>query len=449
MFPRLPGIPDLATPDWGDAVPLKPGEVPVFHACGVTACEVLKNAKLPLAVTHAPGYMFVGDLTTEAMKGWEVPGMEQALRRLGQPLAGAGPPPGGGAKNHGTVGNGDHDQQPGTTIVSYTLPGGRLRSISRKELDEGYDTGGHNADILDVFKTKASARSEAEYMRLLPPSASHENFLDLRYGDRPEERMDFLVATVESTAPSSSLPARPATVLWIHGGGWQIPNPKEVNAWVGAGLRTRNVNFALLEYSAHSPANLPIATQCQQAIRAVQWLSAKLKTGSLPGDPELLFVGGHSAGGHLAAVCGLHAESSRLLAGVLSVAGVGDLAPIQKSYLDRPWGGGQRGGRGVRLTDGEVLAFSPARMIRAIGREKGVVPVVPPLITAAGSAEIPELVRQTREELAEVWREIGGFCQELEIPGYRHFDISTSRRSSPRYSACSSTGKARCWNQNL
>lgn len=65
--PAAIGIEDLAKPTYGDAVPIHPGEVPVFWACGVTPQEVLLRAKLPLAITHSPGHMFVTDLREEGL----------------------------------------------------------------------------------------------------------------------------------------------------------------------------------------------------------------------------------------------------------------------------------------------------------------------------------------------------------------------------------------------
>jgi len=59
------GIADLQRPDYGDAVELRPGEVPVFWACGVTPQVALTAARLPLAITHAPGCMLVTDLLNE------------------------------------------------------------------------------------------------------------------------------------------------------------------------------------------------------------------------------------------------------------------------------------------------------------------------------------------------------------------------------------------------
>jgi uncharacterized protein YcsI (UPF0317 family) len=55
------GITDLGAPDFGDPVTVKPGEVPVFWACGVTPQAVVIGAKPPLAIFHAPGHMFITD----------------------------------------------------------------------------------------------------------------------------------------------------------------------------------------------------------------------------------------------------------------------------------------------------------------------------------------------------------------------------------------------------
>mmetsp|Transcript_19347 Transcript_19347/g.57493 ORF Transcript_19347/g.57493 Transcript_19347/m.57493 type:complete len:312 (-) Transcript_19347:25-960(-) len=60
--PAALGVADLGRPDFGDAVTVAPGEVPVFWACGVTPQSALAAARLPLAITHAPGHMLVLDL---------------------------------------------------------------------------------------------------------------------------------------------------------------------------------------------------------------------------------------------------------------------------------------------------------------------------------------------------------------------------------------------------
>lgn len=60
--PAAIGIRDIARPDFGDAVAIGPGEVPVFWACGVTPQQAIRAARPPLAITHQPGAMLVTDL---------------------------------------------------------------------------------------------------------------------------------------------------------------------------------------------------------------------------------------------------------------------------------------------------------------------------------------------------------------------------------------------------
>jgi uncharacterized protein YcsI (UPF0317 family) len=57
------GIADLSHPDFGDPVTVRADEVPVFWACGVTPQAVAMEAKPELMLTHAPGHMFITDLT--------------------------------------------------------------------------------------------------------------------------------------------------------------------------------------------------------------------------------------------------------------------------------------------------------------------------------------------------------------------------------------------------
>jgi uncharacterized protein YcsI (UPF0317 family) len=59
--PAAIGIEDISRPDYGDAVEIRDGEVPVFWACGVTPQAVAAASRPELMLTHAPGHMFVTD----------------------------------------------------------------------------------------------------------------------------------------------------------------------------------------------------------------------------------------------------------------------------------------------------------------------------------------------------------------------------------------------------
>lgn len=66
--PAAIGIKDINKPDFGDPVEIKPGEVPVFWACGVTPQSVLMNVKPDFVITHAPGHMLITDVKNADLK---------------------------------------------------------------------------------------------------------------------------------------------------------------------------------------------------------------------------------------------------------------------------------------------------------------------------------------------------------------------------------------------
>ena len=64
--PAKIGIQDLAKPDWGDAVPVEQGKIPVFWACGVTPQVAIEKARMPICITHKPGHMLITDIAEDA-----------------------------------------------------------------------------------------------------------------------------------------------------------------------------------------------------------------------------------------------------------------------------------------------------------------------------------------------------------------------------------------------
>ena len=66
--PALIGIADITKPDFGDSVEIHAGDVPVFWPCGVTPQAAIMAAKPELAITHAPGHMFLTDVRNSVLK---------------------------------------------------------------------------------------------------------------------------------------------------------------------------------------------------------------------------------------------------------------------------------------------------------------------------------------------------------------------------------------------
>lgn len=66
--PAQIGIVDIGKPDFGDSVEIHDGDVPVFWPCGVTPQAAIMTAKPELAITHAPGHMFLTDVRNSTLK---------------------------------------------------------------------------------------------------------------------------------------------------------------------------------------------------------------------------------------------------------------------------------------------------------------------------------------------------------------------------------------------
>ncbi len=66
--PEAIGIGSLDQPDFGDAVTVKEGEVPVFWACGVTPQAAVMASGPDLCITHAPGHMLITDMKNICLK---------------------------------------------------------------------------------------------------------------------------------------------------------------------------------------------------------------------------------------------------------------------------------------------------------------------------------------------------------------------------------------------
>ena len=66
-FPAAIGIADINKPDYGDAVPIGDGELPVFWACGVTPQAAIAQVKPEFCITHAPGSMLITDLRNTSL----------------------------------------------------------------------------------------------------------------------------------------------------------------------------------------------------------------------------------------------------------------------------------------------------------------------------------------------------------------------------------------------
>ncbi len=249
------------------------------------------------------------------------------------------------------------------------------RDFSQAALDAAYNNRAAEPG-LETIKADWDRRSLAMYARAKVDR-------DLAYGTAPRQRLDFFHAASKG---------RP-TVAWIHGGYWQT-NDKEPNAFIAQGLLVHDLNVALLEYTLAPGATM---SQIVAEIRAsIAWLVGRMQPQF--GTGKRLVVAGHSAGGHLTAMAaGLPGVTA-----ALPVSGLFDLEPIRLSYLNTA----------LKMDMPEASANSPMKLP---------LPSVP-VTVAVGSAELPELVRQS-EDFHAALQSAGRQARMLVVPKASHFTI--------------------------
>lgn len=255
------------------------------------------------------------------------------------------------------------------------------RKLSREALDSGLNNGAAVSGSGDMV---------AEWERLSAEMrARHGAHLNLPYGPRERNRIDFLKA-----APNAP------TLLFIHGGYWQMRS-KDSFTMFATGPMAHGINVALIGYTLAPDATLDdIVAEIHAGI---DFLRDRLP--ALGGDARGLVVSGWSAGGHLTAM----ALSHPFIVAGIGISGIYDLEPIRHSYLNEK----------LRLDEAMSRRNSP------LAREGG---PLKPLSLVVGSAELP-LLRQQTSDFAAHRARFGLPVTYEEIPGANHFTIMNEMAS--------------------
>jgi arylformamidase len=256
-----------------------------------------------------------------------------------------------------------------TTCVLY-------RGMDRAALDAAYNNAAAVADSQE-WLVRWRARSA-------PVRAEPSAHLDVAYGPRPREKLDYFPAGR----------ARAPLFVFIHGGYWQR-NEKETFAFVADGPRPHGIDVALLGYTLAPDARLAdIVAEMRQALA---FLADKASDFGF--DATRIYVGGWSAGGHLTAAVADHPA----MRGGLPISGIFDLEPIALNYLNEK----------LSLDASEIETLSP---LRRWPRSMA------PLHLSVGGAELPELQRQSRDYAAAA--QARGLPVQLSVlAGLNHFSI--------------------------
>src|SRR5215831_7524000 len=273
-------------------------------------------------------------------------------------------------------------------------PGPRVKGplvwldMDQAELDAAYDQSVYAPNLQQIVKRYAT-NSEGVRARLGAPRR-------YAYGAAAIEGLD-IYTTNRPNAPIN---------VFVHGGAWRVGLAKEyafaAELFVHAGAHCVVPDFAWVQDVGGSL--LPMAEQVR---RAVAWVHRNAV--SFGGDPNRIFVSGHSSGGHLAGVV-LTTEWPKefnlppdTVKGGLCCSGMFDLKPVRLSARSRY----------VKFTDEIEQALSPQRHLDKLNA---------PLLVAYGTLETPEFQRQSRDYAAAV-KAAGKPVQLLVGEGYNHFEM--------------------------
>ncbi|MBV8165925.1 MAG: alpha/beta hydrolase [Alphaproteobacteria bacterium] len=251
--------------------------------------------------------------------------------------------------------------------------------LDQKALDDAYDQAVYAPNLQQIIGRYAT-NSEAVRARLGAPQR-------LAYGPSAIEALD-LYRTDKPNAPVQ---------IFIHGGAWRTGLAKDyafpAELFVRAGA-----HFVVPDFINVLEADGSLMPMAEQVRRAIAWVARN--AGSFGGDPERLYLSGHSSGAHLAGVALIGNESIK---GALLCSGMYDLKPARLSARSK------------------YVAFTDA-MEDALSTQRHLARIACPVILAHGTKETPEFIRQTRD-FAAALKAAGKPVELLVADGYNHFEV--------------------------
>ena len=258
----------------------------------------------------------------------------------------------------------------------------------QKALDAAYDQAAYAPNREQLIKRRIND-SELARRRIGEPER-------VAYGPAEIERLD-IYRTGRAMAP---------VFVFIHGGAWRSGRSKDFAApaemFLAAGAHYVVPDFAWVQDVGGS-----LMVLADQVRRAIAWVYDN--AAHLDSNPNRLYVGGQSSGGHLVGVAlttdwprdfGLPAN---MIKGGMCVSGMYDLTPVRLSARNTY----------VEFDDATVAALSPIRHLDRLDA---------PVIVAYGTCETPEFQRQNRE-FATAVEAAGKSVQLLVGENYNHFEL--------------------------
>lgn len=255
------------------------------------------------------------------------------------------------------------------TSCQYGLPPEHVKGppvwldLDQEELDAAYRQEIYQPLLDEVNSRIAALSSDLRFRRGYPERRT--------YGDHPDEGMDIYKADAQD-AP---------VFVFVHGGTWRFGNAGQ-SGFESEMFLERGAHFVALDFSDVRQAGNDLGVLADQVRRGIAWVVRNAE--SFGGDAGRVYIGGHSSGGHLAAVAlatdwpaafQLPADAVK---GGLLMSGMYDLKPVRLSYRSRY----------IAFTDEMEEAMSPQRHLNQVNA---------PVTISYGTLETPEFQRQAKD----------------------------------------------------
>jgi acetyl esterase/lipase len=158
----------------------------------------------------------------------------------------------------------------------------------------------------------------------------------IAYAERSRHRLDVCRPRGAAAAP---------VIVFFYGGAWQS-GYKELYRYVAKALARRGYVAVVPDYRIYPEVCYP--DFLNDGAQVVRWVKDNIAR--FGGDPDKLFLKGHSAGAHIAAMLSIDArwlgkvglDPRRDIAGLIGIAGPYDLMPLRDEKLKVIFGGANR-----------------------------------------------------------------------------------------------------------
>ena len=212
---------------------------------------------------------------------------------------------------------------------------------------------------------------------------------DISYGPSKRECLDIV-----PSAKSNS-----KVLVFIHGGYWQKFDKSNFH-FIAKTFYSYEITTVIINYPLSPVATMnEIVSSCHAALT---WVHNNIKTYN--GDANNIFIAGHSAGAHLAAMLLLKENTEmNFIKGICGFSGLYNLMPIQHSNIND----------GLGMNSEMASKNSPALNEPT---------TICPIVLACGSDETDEFIDQSKE-LQKNWQQKINSIKFIEIPGLNHFSI--------------------------